>query len=57
MRPKQPAINTRKIQSDPEKRQQMQASQKEDSSFKEVQSHRRYVEPKMIQPVMQPVKN
>ena len=54
---KQPAVYTGKLQSDPMKRQQMQALQKEDSIFKEVQSQRRYVEPKKMQPVIQPVKN
>ena len=51
MQLKHPAVNKRKMQSDPEKRQHMKASQKEDSSFKEVQSHRRQMKPKRMQPV------
>ena len=53
---KQPAVYTQKMQSDPKKMQQIQALHKEDPSIKEVQSQRRYVEPKKMQPVMQPVK-
>ena len=45
---KHPAVYTRKMLSDPMKRQQMQAPQKEDSSFKEMQFQRRYVDPKKI---------
>ena len=37
----EPAIYTRKMQSDPKKRQQMQSPQTEDSSVEKVQSQRR----------------
>ena len=54
-----PAVyeNTRKMQSDPKKRQQMQFNQMNDSSVEKVQSQCVPKKPKRIQPVMQPVKS
>ena len=46
----------KKMQFDSMKRGQRQAPHEEDSSFKETQSQRRFVEPKKMQPVMEPVK-
>ena len=55
----EPAVysNTRKMQSDPKKRQQMQFNQMNDSSVEKVQSQCVQKKPKKMQPVVWPVKS